>query len=341
MLDLVALSALDCGSAVAGVISSFSNHGAFSFGTKLARNRATEELYGLPNTPTPFGTICQTKRLEGSKGPLDVFHVNPQAFLYFMIHNIPEFCSYLLVCQARNEAGYLTIVLYLDEATPGNQNRPDRGRASQCIYWSLLEFDSWFRSRDCGWLPFTYVFVTDQKKAGVSDSVLIVFTLDQFWNEDCPDFDFVILTPCGRQLRFNAKLVVADWPALKKVFSLKGHNGHVCCHHCINVLGHCDYFEDSHLFHFLSTEYSKFIKHTTETILRQVTKVETTAMNSPGDLKKIEMSTGFVYSPSDLMWNGRARSRLQLPHAAYTDWQHTIVASGGVGQYHLQQLVYI
>ena len=134
MLDLVALSALDCGSAVASVISSFSNHGAVSFGTKLARNRATEELYGLPNTPAPFGTICQTKGLQGSKRrPLDVFHVNPQAFLYFMVHNIPEFCSYLLVCQARNEAGYLTIVLYLDEATPGNQNRPDMG-ASLTMY---------------------------------------------------------------------------------------------------------------------------------------------------------------------------------------------------------------
>ena len=64
VLDLVVLSALDCGSAVAGVISSFSNHGDFSFGTRLAGDRATEELYGLPNTPTPFGTICQTKRLE-------------------------------------------------------------------------------------------------------------------------------------------------------------------------------------------------------------------------------------------------------------------------------------
>ena len=110
-----------------------------------------------------------------------------------MVHNITEFRAYLLVCQDRNEAGYLTIVLYMDEATPGNQNRPDRGRASQCIYWSLLEFDSWFRSRDCGWLPFTYVFVTDQKKAGVSDSVLMVFTLDEFWNEDCPDFDFITM----------------------------------------------------------------------------------------------------------------------------------------------------
>ena len=120
MLDLVALSALDCGSAVASVISSFSNHGAVSFGTKLARNRATEELCGLPNTPTPFGTICQTKRLEAG---------------YLTIVLLPSCLSssYLLVCQARNEAGYLTIVLYLDEATPGNQNRPDRG-ASLTMY---------------------------------------------------------------------------------------------------------------------------------------------------------------------------------------------------------------
>lgn len=340
--SLVVAAALDSGTAVSAVLASLSSNHQLAQSVTSARKDASTLLYELPNTETPFGTLCKESVVRGKKGSTDVYHVNPAAFLYHALQSLP-FRMLLHSWQAASPARNLTIAVYLDEATPGNQRRPDCGRSSQCIYWTILEFPKWFLSRCCGWLPFAYVLVSELKRVALDDSMLVRFVLREFLKESFDGCDFAINIPGGSGgdyvFRFTLKLQIADWPQHKKTFNLKGFNGSVCCYWCANCLGRCRYFEDPILVHFSSTESHRFVRHTYDSIVDVVTRLEHTYRHDKRALSAEQQSTGYKYDPDGLMWDPEARSRLRLPEAAYIDWMHTLMASGGVAQYQLNQLV--
>ena len=169
--ELVARAASNSGCGVQTILAAFRNNGTIECSVREARLLAHKSLYELPSTQTPFGPIALTTKVMGMKRALDIYHVNPVAFLYHALVLSRSLCVFLDACQSSNPEGVLTIALYLDEATPGNQNRPDRGRASQCCYWTILEFPPWFISRSCGWLPFAFVLCAEMIKAGLTDSM--------------------------------------------------------------------------------------------------------------------------------------------------------------------------
>jgi hypothetical protein len=210
----------------------------------------------------------------------------------------------------------------------------------------LLEFPDWFRSRRCGWLPFAYVHVVDLNQTGITDTMLTKYFLECTHNDliESNSSDFVVIVPGvthTSEFRFNVRLEIADWPQQKKTFNISGHNGSVCCYACQNVLGHCDYFEDPCLVHYKSTEYHKFLRHSTDSFYALVDRVEHAALHTPDQLKRLQQSAGIKYDPHGLLWDRSARARLTMPQAAYVDWMHTWVASGGVAQYEVNQLVLV
>ena len=246
-------------------------------------------------------------------------------------------------CQTDSGAEFLTVAIYLDEAVPGNQNRPDRGRASQCLYWTIADYPAWFISRAAGWAPFAYVLLVEQKAAGVSDSLLVTMMAKAFTNELGSELDCDFAIVVGRcTFKFKMKMQVADWPQHSKTFNLKGHQGSLCCCWCSNCLGHCPEFDDDPmLVHYKSTQYHRFIPHTPESIMALVQNLEHTALHAPRQLKKLQQSTGFTYNPQGVLWDPEVMPKLILPYAAYTDWMHTFVASGGVAQFHMNQFVLV
>ena len=155
--EALVCASISSGSAVASVLASFKEHGLITSSVRTAQRDVRNVLYDLPETDTPFGTLCMESKVNGKKGSIDVYHTNPAAFMYHALLTSLALRAFLYKCQSANPAGSLTIVLYLDAAVPGNQNRPDHGRGSQCIYWTILEFPPWFMSRACGWMPFSYV----------------------------------------------------------------------------------------------------------------------------------------------------------------------------------------
>ena len=44
---------------------------------------AAEELYRVPKTLTPYGTICEIEEVQGKVGGLSIYHTNPFALLYY------------------------------------------------------------------------------------------------------------------------------------------------------------------------------------------------------------------------------------------------------------------
>ena len=143
----------------------------------------------------------------------------------------------------------LSVVFYLDLAMPGNNRRPDDGRASQCMYFTFLELPSWFISRRNGWIPFSYVRHRDQKQASLTDSMLVKYMLCIFDSDDSDSAfgkGFAVHGGDGsiQQVRAKAFLCVADWDQHAKKFTLKGPNGSVPCWCCRNAMGRCPWFVD-------------------------------------------------------------------------------------------------
>ena len=116
-----------------------------------------------------------------------------------------------------------------------------------------------------------------------------------------------------------------------------GRSSHGCC----NCIGRSKYFVDDVLVHAFSTDYHRFIKHTQESIATLVIHVGEQVRLNPRSRERFQQSTGFKYHPEGLMWDPLARSRLALPHAGYIDWMHMLVASGGVAQFEVNQLILV
>ena len=128
----------------------------------------------------------------------------------------------------------LRIALYIDEMTPGNVLRPDRGRAVQDIFWTFIDFPGWFLSRQDAWFVFACLRSTqkDTLPGGVSEFMNHV--LHTFWSPRGPSFSgtggTLYLSPTSTKV-FHAEFggFIGDEKGLKEVFQSKGPAGTKPC----------------------------------------------------------------------------------------------------------------
>ena len=211
------------------------------------RKLAHSELFSVANTLTSYGTVCLESTVHGKASTITIYHCNPFSLLLLATESSSMFFDFLSQIVVAAPLG-LDICYYLDKAKPGNQERPDHARSSQCIYWSCLQFPSWFRSRRNGWIPFAYVNVAEQLEADLTDSMLVRFlvrTFDSSVSELAFSKGFTLRSHDGRSIvvRLRRQLTVADWEQHVKTMSLKGYNGSVPCGICRNVLGRCPFLK--------------------------------------------------------------------------------------------------
>ena len=58
------------------------------------------------------------------------------------------------------------------------------------------------------------------------------------------------------------------------------------------------------------------------------------------DFKRAEQALGISYSPAGLLWDPHCRPPLQsMPKMIYWDWMLCWASNGGVGRYHVNQLI--
>ena len=308
------------------------------------RKLAHDVLYADALTETPYGKVCLESVVHGSKGPLTLWHLNPFAFLYHACMLSQMFASFLFECTAKAAGGVLRFVIYLDKATPGNDKRADGGRATQCVYWTCLEFPAWFRSRRCGWLPFTYILQKDLKKAGIIDSQLMRLWVLTFDNEEAsPNMTAGFALPNGDRtwvLKGRCCVSVADWEQHIRGFNFIGYNGLIPCGGiCKNVIGRRPDFVDPVFVHISSHEYHRFQMHTSESLFEAADEVQRVAEEEPARLAVEQTSTGIKFHSKGLLFDRWLRNKLKPPMAMYVDWMHTYCSSGGVMQYVLNQFV--
>ena len=112
-----------------------SKDGASASGQTSQRLPGRKPLYGAVGTEIRIGNLV-------------VPIINPFAWLWVLCTQTAHYLAFLRHCVA---AGPARVILYLDEAVPGNQLRPDKARSFYAIYWTLADYPDWFLSRHGGW----------------------------------------------------------------------------------------------------------------------------------------------------------------------------------------------
>ena len=125
---------------------------------------------------TPYGKIVKTFEVDR----LTIRYICPLAFLHQACSSSKHFANTFVGACVGNVG---RVSLYVDEVTLGNALRPDKGRAYQAVYWSLLDMPSWVHERCAtGWFTAFYVQTTSLRNANVSISKLLLAFMRVVWN---------------------------------------------------------------------------------------------------------------------------------------------------------------
>ena len=168
--------------------------------------------------------------------------VEPSSLLCWLCQFSPGFQEALAATHERtpsNRKFPWSIIVYLDEATPGNMLDQDVTRKSWCFYWQFQEMGPELLSRDEMWLVGGILRSSVVKKVlGGASGVFKHFVAQLF--QPNKDFRKGVCVNSGRTpflITATLETVLADEAALKAIWHTKGASGLKPCMHCMNVCG--------------------------------------------------------------------------------------------------------
>ena len=338
---------LDTGCSVAKLLRSHLNkvgdveddEGVCSIGHM--QKRISKQLHSVDSIQTPYGTLIQEMDVPcNGLPPLKMQYINPFALLYYCSTISLDFYNFM--CQTIPEGGG-RFVLYADEVSPSDGLKFEQNRQYNCIYWTFLDWPSWFISRmDIGWLPFGYLPCTAVKDgltnwAKVMGRIMRVFFDPEGWH-----FENVGVRLCNngvtRLIRARFGCFIADAKALAQICSLKSSSGTKPCPYCKNCLGHCDHFDHDYFVHVHSADVGRFDFHTPESFAEAVQLVkDAAATGNTRKLKEAEQEQGLIFDAESVAFDDAICQQANLPDSVYFDTMHNVCTSGGFGQYHINQ----
>ena len=309
------------------------------------RKRVHDELYELPLTYTPYGRLMEQKTLQcESGGTLALEYMNMFALLY-LGGGVSDF--FTLLKETMTIHGVLRLLFYTDEVVPRNDKRADSGGEFQGIYFSFMDFPQWMHSRQAlRWCVFAYVMVADIEEVDTTISNVfreimhICFSVDS-WNLLQTG---VRVIHRGEVLHVKCSFegILQDERGHKYVYNLKGASGTHPCGSCDNCRGRTPWFNDplSGFAHVLNPDYTQFVRRLRDQVVAYCDEIEEAVANGTVALREtLEKATVLKYEKQGLMWDRHVRQYINFPKCIYWDWQHCWCSSGGVGQYHCNQLL--
>ena len=308
--------------------------------------RAYAELHANRDISTLYGNIVQKLEVVGPTGSLHMEYISPMALLIHASATSLGFFRLMQACVSQAPGQVLRFVFYHDGVTPGNNLRPDNGRSFVSFLWSVLELPRFLRNRSrMRWFTYSYVLKKDMKSANISiANIARAILLDLFRDTDRNFETTGILLRHGEEtqvLRMSFTTCPQDWLAHVDMYNLKGQAGLNPCPLCDNCMGRRAFFEDNSGFsHVLSPVYEKFIVRDSARMQEVIDSIEKVAVDgTPDELDDIEKSIGIKYDRNGLLFDKGTACIIDLSSAIYADTAHCLLASGGVGQYHINQFV--
>lgn len=316
-------------------------------GERTIRRRLTASTSSSGQERTPYGTVIQTmplhlsmdRKKKGRKwvqvpsaNPKDVDwqYVNPFAFLHYACSISDEFATII----ASIATGELSILLYMDEARPGNILRPDSGRLFLAIHWTFLEFPEHLRHRDIGWIPFGFLRKTIYERMPGEMSNLCRHILKVFYSST----GFNMLDGCrcvvgGRDIYLRAKFAgfLGDEKAIKEIYNIKGSSGNKPCICCKNVIGKkADVSSDAYFVSLDTSSYQDLDRHTDESVFEMVDILQNAKHNGAGKGRVDELckAMGLNDSVESLLFDASLRAVVRPVSGTCWDWMHVLVSNG-------------
>ena len=127
--------------------------------------------------------------MAGDTGEFVLEYVNPFALLYMLAAVSLHFFKLLEWCMTR-AGGCLRLCFYNDKVTPRNNLRPDHAGSFEALYWTILDFPQWVRTRGVlKWFRFAYCLEQDLEDAEASISVVMKHVLKVSFKPDRDPMD--------------------------------------------------------------------------------------------------------------------------------------------------------
>ena len=233
------------------------------------------------------------------------------------------------------------ITLWGDECTHGNQLRPDDNTKYLMIYLCFHQLPGYWRCVDEGWVPigalsYPQLQTVRSHFSGVLKAVLRFILLGTV--------NFVSgfhVKVCARQVFIKSRFasLVADEKAHKEATGVKGSSGRKMCSKCMNTFK--GDFEDTDFCRNYKTAMPDcFRLHTNESFYECCDLLDAEhARMSSGEFKELEKNVGINRDHGSILWDAALRPHFRPVTSVYFDWAHTLVASGGTGQYNINCFV--
>jgi len=263
---------------------------------------------------------------------------NPFAFLWVAAQK-PRFAAILARAYAKYGSSKDTpwsLVLYVDEVTPGNDKKTDNKKKLQCIYFTFLEFDGDGISKEDFWI--TANTIRSKRVSGLSAGISAVVRnyLNILFDENSFNFHMagIRILVEGNEMRIFAKFIgfLCDEAALHALWLCKGASGVKTCVQCLNVVnknwkGAIGLDEHSFLKPYSTVVSTReLVPATKHTIWAILAKLESARpLMSASAFKEYEKSLGFNFAPGGILMDLRLRDFLDPSTQTIYDWPHSVL----------------
>ena len=284
---------------------------------------------------TPYGRVVQ--QLHINTDELEYWdYVHPLALLYCLTDRSSALGDVMAQCIGDGTKP-LTVVIYLDEITPGNPLRMDTTRKIWGIYWLFTDWpqhmihnvDSWLllgaircdvvNSFDGGmaeFMPMLMRIMFPESGGGMQTGAHIVHRSS---NGEV------------RTIVFRAKFggFIADDDAHKQLWGFKGASGRKPCFGCMNVLMDRIGVPDEYWIGIDCPDAHRFDKHTDETIYAMADKlIASVGVLSKTRFEELEKDCGILYIPNGMLYDLHMRKIVRPTTGMIRDWMHVFCSDG-------------
>ena len=241
-----------------------------------------------------------------------------------------------------------SLILYVDEFTPGDPLHPDTCRKTAGFYMAIKEFGPTLLGYTASWIPVAClrheVLVT---VAGAQSAVLRVLLESWFLGpHGITTAGIVFQFEDGPCIRYSdLEHLLGDEEYLSQAWNINGANGLMCCFKCTNVACARSGLAGEHIVEVSSSEPDRFKARTDEEAWESHAVLEELfagRMVRGGKTKfnLAQTQTGFKYHPNDVLAARHLKAFIRPVHITTYDYMHCALANGhgnfAIGQFLLQ-----
>jgi len=225
-----------------------------------------------------------------------------------------------------------SIVMYLDECSPGNLLAIEHRRKAWQMYWGLSQLGSLLNSEH-HWFFFGALRTTIAAKVAGGVSGVARAMIKCFFGDTHSFGMGITIQLKDRAYLLVGKLVsvIGDEAALKQFWGVKGASGTKICFKCLNVVSHASNlvsFSSEGLVAAECTDHSRFILHSDASLWAAADKAHGHRHIAVGQFSRLIQALGIAYHEAMLLLDFTLRPIAKPISCGLYDWVHIWLVNG-------------